>query len=100
MPSRGTATFLVPALHLFAEIELDGLSLEELVEVNNGPGHPFSSVHRELPASNSITATFSTVVLKDVHSSGELNCEIEFSGFTSLPDASALLLHDLSIEQD
>jgi hypothetical protein len=35
-----------------------------------------------------------------VHAGRELSGEVQFGGFTSLPDVLGLLLHDLTIEQD
>jgi hypothetical protein len=100
VPSRCLTAFLVPSGHVLAEVELDSLSGVELVEVDHGPVHPLALVDRELPTGDAITASFGTVHFKDVHAGRELSGEVQFGGFTSLPDVLGLLLHDLTIEQD
>jgi hypothetical protein len=51
----------------------------------------------ECPGSLTVAASLGTVEFEDVVTSVEGDAEIEFIGFTSLPDVFAVFLHDLAV---
>jgi len=76
---------------------LHGFQQLEAVQIGSGECHPFSAVDLELPGSLSITAGFSTIKLQDVITLVQGNIEVELGGFSSLPDISSSLLHNLTV---
>jgi len=76
---------------------LHGFQQLEAVQIGSGKCHPFSAVDLELPGSLSIAAGFSTIKLQDVITLVQGNIEVELGGFSSLPDISSSLLHNLTV---